>query len=100
MKLCIIFLIICSNALAQNNTTAIPENFNKEEPVTASDLLLALELAYKHLIDYDVTMFQPVYISPAERLRREADRIEQKEKDLAFIQRIRVRLAIYGIFKE
>jgi len=41
-----------------------------------------LKRIYDYARGYDKSMFQPLYIKPAEKLRQDADKLEQKEKDL------------------
>ncbi len=48
----------------------------------------ALELAKYHLIDEEVVFVDAVYISPAQKLRNEADRIEQRKRDYDFIKSV------------
>ena len=69
-------------------------------PVTESELLYALELADHYLKGYDEKMLSVIYVDEPTRLRMQADQIEQKEADLAFIKSIRVRLALYGVIHE
>ena len=52
--------------------------------VSISELLESLELALSYMEEKPITTL--LYISPAQALRNEADRIEQKEKDLIWVQ--------------
>ena len=75
------------------------EQHDSLDAVTKSELLLALELAYKYLTE-PTTRVDLIYIPEPQRLRMMADAIEQKERDLAYIKAIQTRLALYGIIYE
>lgn len=53
---------------------------------SGADIIKALELALGYAEDISIETVQAVYTPPAEALRQAADRIEQKERDIAFIK--------------
>ena len=52
------------------------------------ELLQALKLTRRYMSRYDEAMTQTVHIPPAQRLRNQADEMEQEERDIEKIDEI------------